>query len=222
MLKLKLVFLSVALLSCSGIANAGPLNLNDTFPDIATDFVGASYAAGQLTVFGLSVNLQTNPTTTFAILNSGPFLGSATVGADTLEFNFEIEASIDSNGNIVAGTNTLTMTGEITALGDGTPLLTGNLLEFGASPGLDEFVFSTSGGSLASLYGGASGGMIGVIFANDALTGSFATDFSTGFTNGGFADVGVQASVPEPASLLLLISGGGLLRLWRKRPGIVK
>jgi hypothetical protein len=197
------------------------LLLTDQPPDIAVQDVGVTYdySTGQLTIYGLAVNMETGLSTPAcdtdpfcSITNSSP-IGTVSTPGGPLAYNLEIQALINSSGIIEAGTNTLTITGSISGLGDGTPLLTGNLTEFGGASGLEEFVFSATGGSVVSLYGG-DGSPVGVIVIDATLPADLDTNFSTSF--GGVTDVGSPLATPEPASLLLLLSGCTLLGLLRK------
>jgi hypothetical protein len=207
------------LVSCAGTARADSLLLNDHVPDTAVQDVGVTYdySTGQLTVYGLAVNTEpglSTPACAFcSITNSAP-IGTVSTPGGPLEYNLEILASIDSSGNIEAGTNTLEITGSVNGLSDGSPLLTGNLSEFGGASGLYEFVFTATGGSLAGLYGG-DGSPVGVILIDASLPADLDSNFSTNFS--GAIDVGSPLATPEPASLLLLLSGGTLLGLLRRR-----
>ncbi|MBT8130632.1 MAG: VPLPA-CTERM sorting domain-containing protein [Gammaproteobacteria bacterium] len=126
---------------------------------------------------------------------------------------FTLDANISNSGGLNGGT--ITLGGTINSLGysSGT-LLTGVLTDFGFVPGSDggdplEFLFSVTGGDLASLYGGTGG----IIMGFTGATGDFGSDFSSAPFNAS-ADV---AAVPVPAAVWLMFSAlAGLASLRRR------
>ena len=136
-------------------------------------------------------------------------IGTAASISDGL---FDLIATIDAAGNLSAGT--LSIMGD---LGSGLQtLLTGDLTAFGfPDPGDGDFLqfgFDVTGGSLAGLYGDSGGTMLW--FAG--FSGSFASDFTN--DSWGFGGMGVSdtKSVPEPATMLLMLAGLGGLFAFRK------
>jgi len=211
----------VILVLCGcGLASATPLNLTfAALPDLFTNQITGIYNVGTsaLTIEGLSVSLQTTAAIPSCASTACSISNSAPLGFGG---NFLINASVNSSGNLIAGTDNLTVTGNIATLGDGTPLLTANLDQFGyttgAQAGVYDFVFTITGGSVASVYGG-TGQLLDVIVSDggaNGLPGVFTSSFTT--TTLGAADIKAPAT-PEPASMLLLLSGGGILGLLRKR-----
>jgi hypothetical protein len=200
----------VCLLACLIItpASASLLNLSLLdHPDIFSDFIDVSYdaATDQLNTVGFSLTLNDDG------------VGSP---ENILDGAFDITATIDEFGVPVAGS--LTIMGNV--LGYGPTLLTGELTDFGfmdpAGGDLFEFLFTVTGGDLAipALYGGP-GSITGVILgANGSnFVGSFDADFNN---NGGVPGTGLgQADtappIPEPASLILMVVAGMLLRARR-------
>jgi hypothetical protein len=230
----------VILVLCGcGMAVATPLNLAvAVYPDITVTTVNGIYNATtvnstqhDLILDGLaaSLTLPVNPcfSPVCTISNSAPIAtitNPITDSSQAFGGNFLINAEIDSSGNLIvsppSGTDTLTVTGNVATLGDGTPLLSANLTQFGfstvAGSGVYQFVFTITGGSLANIYGG-TGQMLDVLVSDPGVNGLpsvFTSNFTTSAS--GFADIKAPAT-PEPASMLLLLSGGGILGLLRKR-----
>lgn len=135
---------------------------------------------------------------------SSPMIGFNPIFDATVQ----IDVSVDGLG--VASGARLLISGSFTDGGPVETLLTGEgVLGFGSSgsTGVMEVLIGTTGGSLASLYGG----QIGVIAGTDgAFGGSFDRDFRT---IAGVADIG--RPVPAPASLAVM--GLGLLAAGRRR-----
>ncbi len=133
---------------------------------------------------------------------------------------FELDAVINGSGALTSGS--LIFRGTIPALGfnSGT-LLTGSLVDFGfpAQGGNPlEFAFDVTGGDAAGLYGNVPAGLI--LSGVSGFGGDFSTDFDnldqgTPGTGAGIADA--APIVPLPSSLLLLLSGVGVI-LARPRP----
>lgn len=205
----------VALAVCSA-SNAALLNLTQQFPDITAGFIDVDYtyngslSEGMFNVTGFAI----------AISNGGPLIN---VDNGSLAMN----STIGPAGNLIGGVpgDDLVITGSFDENGDTIydytgVLLTGEVNNFGFINGggdIFEWTFTVTGGALAiPAWYGAPGGAGGVILdANfpqvGGFTGSFTSDFSTGFAGAGNADI---FYVPEPASLLLMISAAGL---WARR-----
>lgn len=207
----KTVCLITFLVCLSGLLSAAPLNLVGTLPDIASTSVSTTYTSSThiLDIQGTaSVFTETNGTQ-----------DTITPGASP---SFHIVANIGSSGQIIAGTNSLTITGSVAALGAGTPLLSAsNLTAFGFNTSgteIYEFVFtvpSSGAGSLAGYYG-PTGTPLDVIVTTGSITGGIPSNFTANSsTSGGLADV--RGNAPEPGTLLLLASGGSLIGILRRR-----
>ena len=133
---------------------------------------------------------------------------------------FELDAVINGSGGITSGS--LIFRGTIAALGfnSGT-LLTGSLVDFGfpAQGGNPlEFAFDVTGGDAASLYGNVPAGLI--LSGVSGFHGDFSADFDNldqGTPGTGAAIADAAPIVPLPSSLLLLLSGVGVV-LARPRP----
>lgn len=188
------ILFALALIST---VTAAPLNLVPTKPDIFSDSILVTYDAGSdsLLAQGYSWQLVDTSLTTYPIS-----------GAQ----GFSISAIIDGSGNAVSGS--LSITGTISALSAGSPLLTGSLIAFGFPNSGDEpleFLFEVTGGSLA--YAGMYGvpgpaSQIGVILSQ---TGSNYIDWQHSFDNydniiGAVAD---SFAIPEPATCMFLAFG---------------
>ncbi|NND61040.1 MAG: VPLPA-CTERM sorting domain-containing protein [Gammaproteobacteria bacterium] len=180
-----------AVFALGSAAQAAPLNLvlQDS-PDIISSFIDVSYdaATDSLSASGFALDINYTDTDQAAIAGG----------------LFQLDAVIDSAGNLLGGA--LTISGTVAELGynSGT-LLTGTLDQFGAGAGDPlEFIFTVTGGDAAALYGGFGG----IILAQTGYSGSFNSDFDnliSGIpgTGTGVADV---AAVPIPAAAWLLLS----------------
>lgn len=190
------------------------LNLTPGTPNIESSFVTVDYVGnsinGTLTASGFP-NRLTPP---------GSPAGNIAGGS------FDINASLSPNFQFATGT--LAISGTIASQGfnSGT-LLTGSLVSslvtqtFGAGTNDPlEFLFNVTGGDAAPLFGGI-GGTAGVILSQSGYTGSFGANFTSGPFQALADTFGVQAAVPEPATLtmfLLGLLGLGVLRLRRGGP----
>lgn len=126
--------------------------------------------------------------------------------------DYNITATIDEFGNATDGS--LTIQGTIAALGyaSGT-LLTGDLTDFGfPDAGGDplEFLFVVTGGDAFDLFGP----VVGIILSDSGFTGTFS-DFQN--TGNGTNTLAPSRVVPEPGSILLILTGLGVLFGLRKR-----
>jgi len=191
------VAVSLLVIWVSG-AQATPLNLTTTLPDIASGFITVSYDASThaFSATGFSLTLNNTNLDTFG--------------------NYSITATILNNGTATGGS--LFVGGTIGAATD--PLLTGSLTALGfRNTGGDplEFLFSVTGGSLASSFGSVAGVILsGSSFPSTLFTASWFNDDS------GVSDTFGVSEVPEPSIMLLLLSGivGFGVRNMRFRPSI--
>jgi len=179
-------------------------------PDVFSGFIDVTYdaATDRFIADGFALTFDDDGVGTPENISSG---------------GFNITATINEFGKATGGT--LTIEGDV--LGVGPSLLTADLADFGFQdpPGGDlfDFLFSTTGGSLADAYFGGIGAPVGVILDANCSTfnGFFDRDFDnlingipgTGF---GLSDTGVP--VPEPASTILGLLGLGLVAMRRGRP----
>lgn len=167
--------------------HAAPLNLIPKSPDITATYIDVAYnhVTLQFTATGWATDLDVDnvPPPDYAI--------------SMMSANFNLAATISNAGHPLGGT--LSITGTIPALGalSGT-LLTGTLWQFGYPdpPGGEvfEFIFNTTGGDLAAMYGSH----IGVILS--ALDTGFGGSFANSFANTGLGVA--DAFVPSPAAAL--------------------
>lgn len=186
----------------ANVANATPLNLVPTKPDIFSSAITVTYDAGSdsLSAVGFSEELVDT------LLVHYPITGAQ---------GFSITAVVDGTGTGISGS--LSITGDIAGLGASSPLLTGSLTNFGFPNSGDEpleFVFTVTGGSLATpgLYGTPGlPSQVGVILSQ---TGSNFVNWNTSWDNfdnilGSVAD---SFAIPEPASIAFLALGMSLIR----------
>lgn len=185
------------------IADATPLNLIlPDAPDIYSGQIDLTYDAGTNVLAAKGYSLQ--------------FVFGAGMSADIQNGSFDISILVDNAGNMIPGGTGLVITGDIDTDGDfvadytGT-LLSGDIALFGANgsgPGIFEFVFAVTGGSLVPDFFGSQAGVILGADGNSTFTGSFAVNFNN--LNGG-AGTGTgnadTAPVPEPGTMLLLGAG---------------
>ena len=180
-------------LAAASPAHAAPLNLTlISTPDIFAEFIAVNYNSitDQLSASGVASDIKLAPSLVVDITNGSGGFGS-----------FVLNATIDGNGNAIAGS--LSIAGQIqtSPLVPSGVLLTGNLIGFGfrtQGGGPLEFRFSVTGGSAASSFGTT----IGTILSQNGFTGSFNQNFHA---NSGLSDT---APIPEPGSALLLLLAG--------------
>lgn len=209
-----LVAVCLLLLLSIGSARATPLNLNLLpFPDITTAFISVSYDVGNKGFLATGL-----PLTLLDETGLFPIAGGS----------YELDATITNTGILDGGT--LTIGGTVFQLGfnSGT-LLKGNLLtlaqaqaaEFSSNFGFGnaasdpfEFLFEATEGDLQSFFDSPPGGIILNLGAGG--NPAFAGNFQSSFSNGGLGSNDIQPT-PEPGTLLLLLSGIGVLFGLRKR-----
>ncbi len=189
------IFLTLGLLLilAVGAARAVPLNLTlEDFPEITTSSIIVDYDEKKLRLRARGTPEELNNDGSMKTITDG---------------DYNITATIDVLGNATDGS--LTIQGTIAALGyaSGT-LLTGNLTAFGfPDAGGDplEFLFDVTGGDAASLFGP----VVGIKLSDSGFTGSFVSNFKN--TGKGKNTLAPHVATPEPASLLLMVTGLGAL-----------
>jgi len=192
----------LCLLATAMAAQAMPLDLTPTTPDIYASGLSISYNATT------DVFTATGP----ALSYDGPPLALITGGA------FSLTALIDEEGDASSG---LLIISGATTMKDGTPvsgvLLTADLRQFGfapdgsAGPPVFEFVSALTGGMLAPDFGPVNLPIGTILTSFDVFTGSFEVDYqsSVGKAN--------TFAVPEPTSVCLLGAGALSLLVRRRR-----
>ena len=183
-----------------GVAGAAPLNLTQSYPDLAVFNVSTSYdadgthftAQGDVNQFTLADGV-----TWYTVVNT----------------TMSLDAQVDNDGQLVSGT--LTVQGVIPGLGlvPDMLLLSADLTAFGFSGSgestLFEFLADPDGGALETYFDPD----LGVVLDPGTTTYSETTTFTVDFCGSdGRADI----FVPEPATLVLL-AGGLLARAIRRR-----
>lgn len=194
---------TLALLLSIGLSEsvqAAPLNLTPGRPDISALSLGLAFNASTHT---LSVT-GTAPNSFFAFIAPNGSTSAITNGS------YSLTATISSTGVFSGGTFSI--------MGNGGTLLTGTLSAFGFTNsgngvGVLEFTFNRLN-SNAALGFGPTGGII--LSSANLLPGNwnFASNFSGTASSDTFAPA---ATVPEPASIILLTIGGLGLAAKRRR-----
>jgi hypothetical protein len=175
----------------SNSASASILGLPQTPVDLYSEFIHINYVAGtnsfSATGYPKTLDLNGSPPAEQTYSNSAR--------------SFDLEASIDSSGHLTAGVNTITIKSD-----SSTTLLTGTLTNFGYTPvsgtGYFEFLFTTTGGTLASNFTNKFG--VKITSMGEGLGSS--TLFSNSFANSSTMPLAVADTVgiaPEPASLVM-------------------
>ena len=194
---------ALLLLTLSSTTEANPLDVVlDPYPVILAGFLNASYtvSTGSLVINGKTKTIdQGTGQTSF----SNPFQVRATINS----------AGIASSGQLTIGTG-------------GTLMSSMSLLQFGYDP--------LSGGALEFLFGSPSGSLVvdstfpdkpvDVIFRGLTFPGSFTADWtSTNFAAMAEIKSDPPKATPEPATLLLMLTGvgGAVARRYRRRPAAV-
>jgi hypothetical protein len=221
--RMRSVIAALGLFLGTAVGHAAPLGLTSKSPDVTSAFVKVVYTASTDTFTAIGSSA------TFDVNGIAPPDYNISAGGSPSE-QFAINMTVNpANGALSSGT--ITITGKInTAKVDAAApnvsatsgtLLTGNLTNFGfptAGGTVFEFIFTVTGGDLASFYGG-NGATAGSIVneqsgetGNIPFTGSFTSNFqntSNSFSLNGVSDTFV---VPEPMSLgMAILSLLGLL-----------
>jgi len=183
-------------------SQAAPLNLIPKPPDIIASFIDVAYnhSTWQFSATGWALDLDLDG------------VAPPDYSISTAVSNFQLTAMINNAGQPLGGA--LNIGGKIPALGATSGvLLTGTLFQIGYPnpPGgeIFEFVFNTTGGDLAGIYGTR----IGVIL--NALDSGFGGAFNHSFSNTGMGTADVF--VPSPAAALGGIALLGCVVALRKR-----
>ena len=174
-------------------------------PDILVGNVDVTYnAVGQvLSVSGLAVQID----------DDGVGAAEGITGG-----TITMSVPVDSSGNLINATGTLSILGTVPVLGfnSGT-LLTATITDFGFDPpnsDIQDFRFDVTGGDASGLYGSQAAMIM------SQITGF--TDWSSDWDNLIFSIPGSGTAVgdigvPEPSSLVLLFIGALALAAWRRR-----
>jgi hypothetical protein len=177
-------------------------------PDFSVGNMTVQYAASS-GIFTVTASADDLPGTYFDTLNNE----TDYIGAD-----FNLTAYVTSAGNLTNGT--LTIAGDLYDDNGYTDLLTGTLATgaegtaFGATNDVYtatafNFVFTITGGTLASDYGGVNapdGYFVLYPDGGSTFSGSWTSDFADHPGNG-YGDV---KAIPEPSSFVLLMFAGTL------------
>ena len=181
-------------------ANATPLGLELSYPDVTSGLLTVSYdqtPVPMLRVTGLALTLEID--------------GVGAPDYIIADGWFDLDARV--YGTTFYG-GTLVISGTVPTLYTSGTLLSVTLTEMGFSDEggeVFEFAGDATGGDLAALPGMSR---IGVII--DTFDSGFGGLFTGSFANSGFG-VSDTAAVPEPSSILLLLLGGyGTLLARRK------
>jgi hypothetical protein len=145
-----------------------------------------------------------------------------------------IDLTVDKNGNFVSNGTGLSLTGSVTINGQtfasspGNPLLTGPITDFGSqapagpAPFNFEGVFSITGGVLTTTKGTVNGGFQigtpgGFILNAENTTSGILGDFQASFSSSSVKINPLGSLVPEPGSMVQMITGLFLLAGWSLR-----
>jgi hypothetical protein len=177
----------LCLIGATSPAQATPLNLITGPPDIYSNLITANYTAstGAFTANGTSDMLNgvnLSPTGIFAL--------SATISNSGIASSVSLAITGNGSSNLLSGSQ---------------------LIGFGFSNNILEFLVGNLSGDLASQY---TSGNAGVVLNQIGFPGSFASDFSTEHPVGA-SDTGNP--VPEPSTIILVLTGVGMALIVRKR-----
>jgi len=181
----------------SGSANASLLNLPFLTPDITYNNLAVNYDSG-------SDLLTVDSTTAFF----GPVEFEGGVFWDGYDGTYDLDATITDAGILTSGTISITGLIENPATLDviSGDMLVGNLVDFGFladNPAIMEFLVDVTSSDI-----GIQGEAVLLISGLDTDI-DFSSDFS------GTADFSDNAQIPVPTPLLLMLLGGGLMRVTR-------
>ena len=190
---------------------ATPMNLTESWPDLAAQFLSIDYTSGDGTY------TASGYTTSYVDTQGGPELlqgaGDYTLTATITGAGVLTAGSISINGDVGAGTELL-LSGELQTGSSGPGGAFGFVDAHGGAQlgdyNIFEFLFTIDGGSLANDFGGlgASGGVV-VDAQFDNVTdfaGDWTTDFHSDSGNANANNFAVEV-VPEPSSAFLIFLG---------------
>ena len=195
-----------ALVFATGAANAITWGELPTAPDVASFDINFNYVSSThiFTAIGQSQNLQLPGSPTPTRLDQ---FGSYT-----------LSANIDSSGNLMSGSNKLTVTGKLASKGfTSTPLLQGDITSFTKTADEFFFAFTITGGSFYERGYRGNGGTLITDLSDANYPGSFSGDFST-TSFGALADVRLA---PDSGSTFSIL-GFGLTGLCLARRRLVR
>lgn len=208
MRRVALMLIAVGLMSA--VSKAALLGVVQNDPDILASFITVEYnsTTDVFTASGFPESLDLPG-------GASPDFDLSTVGVSFT--SWLLTMNVDSAGVMSSGS--ISIGGVIPGFGTGPILLTGSLDAYGsvALIGDDkfDFIFTTTGGDLASIFGPKFGVLLDA--GDSSFTGSFATDFDNlNEIFGGIADTSKIVVVPSPmaapAGLIML----GLLSGFRR------
>jgi len=191
-----------AIAAWGGSAQAAPLNIVPSLPDIQFNAVTVDYVAA---TEALTVTLN-NPNGLLDVDSTGNDYSVTAVPAPQAVIN----ATVDNAGVLSGGTFSLTgladtngdLTNDVTGL-----LLSGSLLDLGFSGDTIELLVSGVSGGLTPLFSSP----LGIILTATGLQGAGGWN---DFNSQGASAINITTpAVPLPAPIALLLAGGAILGL---------
>jgi hypothetical protein len=202
-------------------------------------FLPISFAPGAPTISGSNGTLSYNAATGdfsesltgASLVYAAPFVLPR--GFATFSGSLAIDLKVDKGGNFVSNGNGLLLTGTVTINGAtfsgptaANPLLSGTITNFGAPPAgppslTFDGTFVVTGGVLTQTMTGTGGqpvfggfpvgGPGGFLLVAENVTGGTLGDFTQSFSSSSVKPTVGDLVVPQPGSLVLLLTGAVLL-----------